>query len=130
MSDQRTDNLTIFFDTTLSDGGQTRSADLSAADKQFIALALNDFGIDYLKDGWLGANPTDDMFFSKDKKLKNAKLVAFGMTRRSERLVENNPGLNAFLDLQTDATCLVSKTWYFHVTTASNIELDVNTANR
>ncbi len=82
MSDQRTDDLIIIFDTTLRDGGQTRGVDFSAADKQFITQALDDFGIDYIEGGWPGANPTDDMFFSKDKKLKNAKLVAFGMTRR------------------------------------------------
>ena len=40
MSDQRTDNLIIVFDTTLRDGGQTRGVDFSAADKQFIAQAL------------------------------------------------------------------------------------------
>ena len=98
MSDQRTDDLIIIFDTTLRDGGQTRGVDLSAADKQFIAQALDDFGIDYIEGGWPGANPTDDMFFSKDQKLKNAKLVAFGMTRRGGRSVENDPGLNAILD--------------------------------
>ena len=44
MSDQRTDDLIIFFDTTLRDGGQTRGVDFSAADKQFIAsvIALSD----------------------------------------------------------------------------------------
>ena len=126
MSDQRTDDLIIIFDTTLRDGGQTRGVDFSAADKQFIAQALDDFGIDYIEGGWPGANPTDDMFFSKDQKLKNAKLVAFGMTRRGGRSVENDPGLNAILNAKTDATCLVGKTWDFHVTTALNIELDEN----
>jgi len=126
MSDQRTDDLIIIFDTTLRDGGQTRGVDFSAADKQFIAQALDDFGIDYIEGGWPGANPTDDMFFSKDQKLKNAKLVAFGMTRRGGRSVENDPGLNAILDAKTDATCLVGKTWDFHVNKALNIELDEN----
>ena len=123
MSDQRTDDLIIFFDTTLRDGGQTRGIDFTAADKQFIAQALDEFGIDYIEGGWPGANPTDDMFFSKDQKLKNAKLVAFGMTRRGGRSVENDPGLNAILDAKTDATCLVGKTWDFHVTTALNLSL-------
>ena len=39
MSDQRTDDLIIVFDTTLRDGGQTRGIDFSAADKQIIAQA-------------------------------------------------------------------------------------------
>ena len=35
-------------------------------------------------------------------------------------------GLNAILEAKTDATCLVGKTWDFHVTTALNIELEEN----
>ena len=126
MSDRQTDDIIWLFDTTLRDGGQTRGVDFTAADKQYIAQALDDFGIDYIEGGWPGANPTDDLFFSTDQKLKTAKLVAFGMTRRGGRSAENDPGLNAILDAKTDATCLVGKTWDFHVTTALNIELDEN----
>lgn len=126
MSDRQTDDVIWLFDTTLRDGGQTRGVDFTAADKQFIAQALDDFGIDYIEGGWPGANPTDDMFFSTEHKLKTAKLVAFGMTRRGGRSAENDPGLNAILEAKTDATCLVGKTWDFHVTTALNIELEEN----
>ena len=114
------------FDTTLRDGGQTRGVDLTVADKQFIASALDEFGIDYIEGGWPGANPTDDAFFSTPQGLKHASLVAFGMTRRGGRSTENDPGLKAILDAQANATCLVGKTWDFHVTTALNIELDEN----
>ena len=49
------------------------------------------------------------------------------MTRRGGRSAEKMiPGLNAILEAKTDATCLVGKTWDFHVTTASNIELEEN----
>ena len=126
MPDWQNDDIIILFDTTLRDGGQARGVDFTAADKQFIAQSLDDFGIDYIEGGWPGANPTDDTFFSKQQKLKNAKLVAFGMTRRGGRSVENDPGLNAILDAKTDATCLVGKTWDFHVTKALNVELDEN----
>lgn len=114
------------FDTTLRDGGQTRGVDFTTGDKQFIAQALDEFGIDYIEGGWPGANPTDDAFFSLDQGLKQARLVAFGMTRKGGRSVENDPGLNAILNAKTDATCLVGKTWDFHVTKALNIELDEN----
>ena len=50
------------FDTTLRDGGQTRGIDFSVADKQAIAAALDEFGVDYVEGGWPGANPTDDGF--------------------------------------------------------------------
>ena len=114
------------FDTTLRDGGQTRGIDFSVADKQAIAAALDEFGIDYVEGGWPGANPTDDGFFSAPPKLKNAKFIAFGMTRRGGRSVENDPGLQAVLEPDTDGACLVGKTWDFHVTTALNTSLDEN----
>ena len=114
------------FDTTLRDGGQTRGVDFSRADKIAIANALDDIGIDYIEAGWPGANPTDDAFFGKPPKLRNAKLVSFGMTRRGGRSAANDPGLNAVIDADVDATCLVGKTWDFHVKTALNTSLDEN----
>ena len=114
------------FDTTLRDGGQTRGVDFSRADKVAIANALDDIGIDYIEAGWPGANPTDDAFFAKPPKLQNAKLVSFGMTRRGGRSAANDPGLNAVINVDVDAACLVGKTWDFHVKTALNISLDEN----
>lgn len=114
------------FDTTLRDGGQTRGVDFTVGDKQFIARALADFGIDYIEGGWPGANPTDDAFFASKQALGSARLVAFGMTRRGGRSADNDPGLNAVLNAAADATCLVGKSWDFHVTTALNIELGEN----
>ena len=51
------------YDTTLRDGGQTQGVDFSVADKQAIALLLDQLGVDYVEGGWPGANPTDDAFF-------------------------------------------------------------------
>ncbi len=114
------------FDTTLRDGGQTRGVDFSVSDKIAISQALDEFGIDYVEAGWPGANPTDDQFFEKPPILKKSSLVAFGMTRRGGRSTENDPGFNAIINAQTDATCLVGKTWDFHVNTALNISMDEN----
>jgi 2-isopropylmalate synthase len=119
-------NKIWLFDTTLRDGGQTRGVDFSRADKIAIANALDEIGIDYIEAGWPGANPTDDAFFGKPPKLKNAKLVSFGMTRRGGRSAANDPGLNAVIDADVDAACLVGKTWDFHVKTALNTSLDEN----
>ena len=121
-----TGNRIWLFDTTLRDGGQTRSVDFTVADKQFIATALDEFGLDYIEGGWPGANPTDDAFFGAPPTLSTSKLVAFGMTRRGGRSVENDPGLNAILDSKAGASCLVGKSWDFHVTTALGITLDEN----
>ena len=114
------------FDTTLRDGGQTRGVDFSVSDKIAICQALDEFGIDYVEAGWPGANPTDDQFFEKPPILKKSSLVAFGMTRRGGRSTENDPGFNAIINAQTDATCLVGKTWDFHVNTALNISMSEN----
>ena len=114
------------FDTTLRDGGQTRGVDFSRADKIAIAEALDAIGIDYVEAGWPGANPTDDAFFGAPPRLKKAKLVAFGMTRRGGRSTANDPGLSAVIDAKVDAACLVGKTWDFHVNTALNISMDEN----
>jgi len=120
------DNRIWLFDTTLRDGGQTRGVDFSKADKIAIAAALDEIGIDYIEGGWPGANPTDDAFFAAPPKTRNARMVAFGMTRRGGRSAANDPGLNAVLDAEVPATCLVGKTWDFHVKTAIKTSLDEN----
>ena len=114
------------FDTTLRDGAQTRGIDFSVADKIAIARALDDMGIDYIEGGWPGANPTDDEFFADFPKLNTAKSVAFGMTRRGGRSASNDAGLVAVMSAETDATCLVGKTWDFHVETALGVALEEN----
>ncbi|MEC8660210.1 MAG: citramalate synthase [Pseudomonadota bacterium] len=121
-----TDNRIWLFDTTLRDGGQTRGVDFSHADKIAISHALDEIGIDYVEGGWPGANPTDDAFFGNPPALKNASMVAFGMTRRGGRSAANDPGLNAVLDAQVPATCLVGKTWDFHVETALKTSREEN----
>ena len=120
------DDKIWLFDTTLRDGGQTRGVDFSHADKLAIAAALDEIGIDYIEGGWPGANPTDDAFFGDPPKTRNAKMVAFGMTRRGGRSTANDPGLNAVLDADVPATCLVGKTWDFHVETAIKTTLAEN----
>ncbi len=120
------DNRIWLFDTTLRDGGQTRGVDFSKADKIAISASLDEIGIDYIEGGWPGANPTDDAFFGDPPKTAKARMVAFGMTRRGGRSTANDPGLNAVLDAEVPATCLVGKTWDFHVETAINTTLDEN----
>ena len=114
------------YDSTLRDGAQTQGVDFSAADKAAIALELDRIGIDYVEGGWPGANPTDDAFFADKPALKRARLTAFGMTRRTGRSAENDPGLAAILGGGTSVVCLVGKTWDFHVKLALGVSLDEN----
>ena len=116
------------FDTTLRDGAQTRGVDFSVSEKVQIAGALDELGIDYVEGGWPGANPTDDAFFAAPPRFRNARLTAFGMTRRAGRSVENDPGLQLVMQAETPAVCLVGKTWDFHVDVALGITNDENVA--
>ncbi|SLN56453.1 citramalate synthase [Oceanibacterium hippocampi] len=114
------------FDTTLRDGAQTQGVDFSVEDKRTIANALDGLGIDYVEGGWPGANPVDSEFFADVPKLKQARLTAFGMTRRPGRSASNDPGLVAVIETGAVAACLVGKTWDFHVKVALGISLDEN----
>jgi 2-isopropylmalate synthase len=116
------------FDTTLRDGAQTQGVDFSVEDKRSIAEALDRIGVDYVEGGWPGANPTDTSFFAAPPKLARAKLIAFGMTKRSGRSAANDPGLAAVLDAKSQGTCLVGKGWDFHVRLALGIPLEENLA--
>ena len=114
------------YDTTLRDGAQTQGVDFSAGDKAAIAHELDRLGIDYVEAGWPGANPTDDAFFAAPPKLARARIAAFGMTRRSGRSADNDPGLQAVLGVGAEVATLVGKTWDFHVEVALGVSLDEN----
>jgi 2-isopropylmalate synthase len=117
------------FDTTLRDGAQTQGVDFSVEDKRCIAVALDSIGIDYVEGGWPGANPTDTAFFGAPPKLKEAKLTAFGMTKKSGRSAANDPGLASLFDAKASAICLVGKSWDFQVKVALEIPLKENLEN-
>jgi len=117
------------FDTTLRDGAQTQGVDFSIDDKIKIAEALDKLGVDYIEGGWPGANPTDTEFFQRNIKFNNSKLTAFGMTKKSGRSAENDPGLSALLNSKAPAICLVGKSWDFHVNVALGISKEENLEN-
>jgi 2-isopropylmalate synthase len=114
------------YDTTLRDGGQTHGVDFTIADKLAIARLLDQLGIDYVEGGWPGANPTDDGFFAAAPVLAQARLCAFGMTRRAGRSAANDPGLAALFQSGADAITLVGKSSGKQVELALGVELDEN----
>ena len=117
------------FDTTLRDGAQTEGVDFSLEDKNKIANVLSDIGIDYIEGGWPGANPIDTKFFSKPPKTKKSIFTAFGMTKKTGRSADNDPGLASLINADTSAVCVVGKTWDFHVKVALGIKNEDNLEN-
>ncbi len=117
------------FDTTLRDGAQTEGVDFSLEDKNKIANVLSDIGIDYVEGGWPGANPVDTKFFSNPPKLNKSIFTAFGMTKKFGRSAENDPGLASLLNANSQAVCVVGKTWDFHVKVALGIANEENLQN-
>ena len=114
------------FDTTLRDGAQTQGVDFSVHDKRMISEALDTLGIDYIEGGWPGANPTDTEFFAKDPGFKNAKFVAFGMTRGKDRSAANDPVVAPILNSPTVGACFVGKSWTYQVDVALKVSYEEN----
>jgi 2-isopropylmalate synthase len=118
------------YDTTLRDGTQGTGISFSTLDKIRVAEKLDEFGVHYIEGGWPGSNPKDAAFFKEAAKRswKNAKITAFGMTRRGKIKVEDDPQVQMLLDAQTPVVTVVGKTWPLHVTEVFQVSLEENLA--
>ncbi len=118
------------YDTTLRDGTQGTGISFSVLDKIRVAEKLDAFGFDYIEGGWPGSNPKDAAFFAEaaQRKWVNAKITAFGMTRRGKMRVEEDPQVQMLLDAQTPAVTIVGKTWPLHVIEVFQVSLEENLA--
>ena len=108
----------VIYDTTLRDGTQGLGLSFSSLDKLRVAERLDDFGVDYIEGGWPGSNPKDVDFFSeaRKRKWKNAKIAAFGSTRRADKSVETDLQIKTLLEAETPVITFFGKTWKLHVT--------------
>ena len=118
------------YDTTLRDGTQGEGFNLSLQDKLLIAQKLDELGVDYIEGGFPLSNPKDEAFFRdvRELKLKNAKVSAFGMTRRRGMKAEDDPGMRALLAAETPVITLVGKTSEYQVKTVLAVSLEENLA--
>ena len=119
------DRIAIF-DTTLRDGSQMEGITFSLEDKKEIISRLDDFGVDFIEGGMPASNPTDRQLFSSGVKPRNAKLVAFGSTCKAGVSPDEDEGLRALADSDTDWVCIFGKAWNFHVTEVLGISEDEN----
>ncbi len=116
------------YDTTLRDGAQAEEVSLSAEDKVRIVEKLDDMGIHYIEGGYPGSNPRDIEFFKKIKNisLSQAKIAAFGNTRRAGITAARDANIRSILNAETEVVTLVSKTWDLHVLEALRVSLEEN----
>ena len=116
------------YDTTLRDGTQSEGISLSVNDKIKITKRLDEFGVQYIEGGWPGSNPKDVEYFERvrDLDLKNAKIAAFGSTRRKNSDVKDDPNIKALVDAQTPVVTVVGKSWDLHVHDVLETTLEEN----
>lgn len=116
------------YDTTLRDGTQGEGVNLSLADKLSLTESLDWLGVDYIEGGWPGSNPKDEAYFEQAQALdlKQARISAFGSTRRARVTAAEDPNLQKLVASGADRCCIFGKTWDLHVREALRIELADN----
>jgi 2-isopropylmalate synthase len=118
------------YDTTLRDGTQREGLSLSVEDKLKIAHELDTFGIQYIEGGWPGSNPKDAEFFRavRTMPLQQARVAAFGSTRKPGGRCPTDPNIQALVDAHTPVVTLVGKSWTLHVEQVLETTLQENLA--
>ncbi len=117
------------YDSTLRDGAQAESVGFSLDDKLMITKKLDESSIDYIEGGWPNkTNPKDQEFFKQARilKLKHAKIVAFGSTKRANSAVDSDETLRNLLDADTEIITIFGKSWDFHVKEVLRVSLKTN----
>lgn len=117
MAAKRSKPKVEIYDTTLRDGSQGEGVNFSVKDKLRIAEKLDAFGVHYIEGGWPGSNPKDIEFFAQAKrmKFKNARLAAFGSTRKKGTPVEEDRQVQLLVDADTPVVTIYGKTSLLHV---------------
>jgi len=118
------------YDTTLRDGTQMEGISLSVEDKLKIARKLDELGVHYIEGGYPGSNPRDIEFFKRAQKLvlKNARLAAFGSTRKAGGKTDSDPNLKELLNAGTPVVTIVGKAHDRQVTHVLETTVEENLA--
>ncbi len=118
------------YDSTLRDGAQAQGISYSVDDKIKIVERLDELGVSYIEAGNPGSNPKDLEFFKRagELKLKHAKIIAFGSTRKVGVAVEDDNNVRSLLKAGTQAVAIFGKTWDYQVTDILRTTLEENLA--
>lgn len=106
------------YDSTLRDGAQAQGVSFTVEDKLKIVERLDALGIGYIEAGNPGSNPKDLVFFERvsELKLKHAKIIAFGSTRKPGISPQADNNLQSLLLAKTKAVAIFGKSWDYQVT--------------
>ncbi|MGO8685348.1 MAG: citramalate synthase, partial [Thermoleophilia bacterium] len=128
MSGQDVSGQVQIYDTTLRDGMQQEGMSVSVEEKVRIALKLDELGIHYIEGGFPASNPKEVEFFARmeHEHLTQARLVAFGMTRRKGVAAADDANLRVLAEAQPQTICIVGKTWGLHLTKVLHVSRDEN----
>lgn len=118
----------FLYDTTLRDGSQRKGLSFSLEDKFKITALLDSFGVSYIEGGWPGSNPKDMDYFKRMRSNppKNARIAAFGSTRRVGIRAQEDLNLRALLEASTEVVTLVGKSSPLHVIHILKTDLEEN----
>ena len=116
------------YDTTLRDGTQQEGISLSVQDKISITEKLDDIGIPFIEGGYAGSNPKDNEYFKliKNISLKQAKICAFGSTRKIYGKVDSDPVIKSLLSSESEIITLVGKSSDIQVEKVLETSLEEN----
>ncbi|MDR3146908.1 MAG: citramalate synthase [Treponema sp.] len=117
-------------DTTLRDGAQGEGISFSVQDKLAVARVLDELGVAWIEAGNPGSNPKDAEFFraAETLSLANARLCAFGPTRKKGVKPGEDPQLQSLLAANTPAVVIFGKSWDLHVREVLRAGLEENIA--
>ena len=121
-------NQVIAYDSTLRDGAQAQGVSFTVEDKLKIVERLDALGIGYIEAGNPGSNPKDLVFFERVRalRLKHAKIIAFGSTRKPNISAQADNNLQSLLLAKTEAVAIFGKSWDYQVTEILRTSLDEN----
>ena len=118
------------YDSTLRDGAQAQGISYSVEDKLKIVERLDALGVAYIEAGNPGSNPKDLEFFARAATLRlaNARIIAFGATRKVGIDAGDDANLRSLLKAGTSAIAIFGKSWDYQVLEILRTTLDENVA--
>ncbi len=116
------------YDTTLRDGCQGEGVNFSLRDKILLTKRLIALGFDYIEGGYPASNEKDYQYFQEIRQLDTggSQICAFGMTRRKNLAVEDDPAIRTLLECHLGLVTIVGKASAFHVTRILQTSLEEN----